>query len=82
LINIQTARIDLSFPSANFARTVYQSLKPELNSQVHMSVNDDLIIVTFEADSTAKLQALTNSYLRWIAMIVNVLTDACSSNVE
>jgi tRNA threonylcarbamoyladenosine modification (KEOPS) complex Pcc1 subunit len=72
---MHTARIRLSFPSDQFAQTVYQSLKPELNQHVHMSVEDDVITVSFKAETPAKLQALSNSYLRWIATITNVLTD-------
>ncbi|UCH38336.1 MAG: CTAG/PCC1 family protein [Candidatus Bathyarchaeota archaeon] len=73
-MRIYTARFQVSFPSDHLAQTIYQSLKLELNLHVNMSVEDDRITVTFNADSPAKLQALTNSYLRWIATIINVLT--------
>ena len=79
---MHTARIRLSFPSDEFAQTIYQSLKPELNNHVHMFIKEDVIAITFKADSPAKLQALTNSYLRWIAMITNVLDDVYSLNAK
>lgn len=63
------ATFEINLPSSNLARTIYCSLKPELDAKTQITVEDNVITLSFKANTIATLRALTNSYLRWISTI-------------
>ena len=67
------ANIDISLPTADLAKTVYRALRPETGFKAKIVVKGNIISLKLEADTTATLRALTNSYLRWIITVISCL---------
>jgi len=69
------AVVRLKFQSKKQLDIVLKALKPEAEkpltsrSRVHIKGEDGVLTLTFEARDTSALRAVTNSYLRWIALI-------------
>ncbi len=73
------AIINLKFADAKQLAAAIAALKPEVNApvthraKVDLQVQDDLLVLTVDADDTVALRATVNAYLRWIASTVNVI---------
>ena len=74
-----TLRFEMGTPK--LADAVFQALKPEVNisqkTGVKASIDIDGSVLTlcFEAKGIARLRAVTNSYLRWIATIIDTIEE-------
>jgi tRNA threonylcarbamoyladenosine modification (KEOPS) complex Pcc1 subunit len=73
------ASVRLKFADSKQLAATVAALKPEANSpvtqrsKVDLSVQDNLFVLTVDADDTVALRASINAYLRWIASTVNVI---------
>lgn len=69
------AVIRLRFQSEEHLGVVLEALKPEAEkpltsrSRVQIKGEGNILTLIFEARDTSALRAVTNSYLRWIALI-------------
>jgi tRNA threonylcarbamoyladenosine modification (KEOPS) complex Pcc1 subunit len=69
------AVVRLNFPSDNHLDAVFKALKPEAEkpltsrSRVKIEREGRVLTLIFEARDTSALRAVTNSYLRWVALI-------------
>jgi tRNA threonylcarbamoyladenosine modification (KEOPS) complex Pcc1 subunit len=69
------AIVRLKFQSQEHLNIVLKALKPEAEkplttrSKVQIKKEDEVLTLIFEAKDTSALRAVTNSYLRWIALI-------------
>lgn len=76
---IRRAIIKMELASPKLANTVFQALKPEvhisqkLESKIQIKVEDSVLILFFEAQSTSRLRAIINSYLRWVITAINTI---------
>jgi len=74
------AVVRLRFRSKKQLDIVLKALKPEAEkpltsrSRVHVKGENGVLTLTFEARDTSALRAVTNSYLRWVALINDTLT--------
>ena len=72
------AVIRLNFSSEKQLQVVLQALKPEtetsstLRSKVHMTTEDESLVLDFRAKDTSALRAAINSYLRLIGVAMNL----------
>lgn len=66
------ALIEVELPSAEEARALYASLKPEAVSMssrgllAKVAVSGNRVEISIETASLSKLRAALNSYLRWL----------------
>lgn len=69
------AIVRLNFPSEDHLDVVLKALKPEIEkpltsrSRVNIKGEGKVLTLIFEAQDTSALRALTNSYLRWVALV-------------
>lgn len=69
------AIVRLKFQSQEHLNIVLKALKPEAEkpltsrSKVQLKKEGRILTLIFEAKDTSALRAVTNSYLRWIALI-------------
>lgn len=69
------AVVRLRFQSKDHLNTVLKALKPETEkpltsrSRVQIKGEGKVLALIFEARDTSALRAVTNSYLRWIALV-------------
>ena len=74
------AVVHLNFSSEKQLQVVLQALKPEtetpstLRSKVHMTTENQSLILDFRATDTPALRASMNSYLRLIGVAMNLQT--------
>jgi tRNA threonylcarbamoyladenosine modification (KEOPS) complex Pcc1 subunit len=74
-----TIKLEMGIPK--LADTIYQALMPEVNIsqkagvKASISIDGSVLTLYVEAQSIARLRALLNSYLRWIATITNTIKD-------
>jgi tRNA threonylcarbamoyladenosine modification (KEOPS) complex Pcc1 subunit len=73
------ASISLKFCNPNQLAAMVTALKPETDSpvahraSVNLQVQDCFLVLTIDAKDTVALRATINTYLRWIASIVNIM---------
>ncbi|MBS7643403.1 hypothetical protein KEJ26_02305 [Candidatus Bathyarchaeota archaeon] len=73
------AIIHLDFPSENYAKIIYEALKPETKmsptprAEVRLQRNAKNLVLTFKACDAAALRASINSILRFTNSIVQIL---------
>ncbi len=73
------ASVNLKFADAKQLAAAVAALKPEVNApvthraRVGLQVQNDLLVLTIDADDTVALRATVNAYLRWVASTVNVI---------
>jgi KEOPS complex subunit Pcc1 len=73
------ADIRLKFHAEEQVKTVFRSLKPEVESptttrsHVVLKKEGEYLILKVEAKDTVALRATLNAYLRWVNSITNVL---------
>jgi len=69
------AVVRLRFQSEDHLDVVLKALKPETEkpltsrSRVHIRGEGKVLTLVFEARDTSALRAVTNSYLRWVALV-------------
>ncbi|MFQ6073770.1 MAG: KEOPS complex subunit Pcc1 [Candidatus Bathyarchaeia archaeon] len=69
------AVVRLSFRSEDHLRVALEALKPETEkpltsrSRVRVRGEGKVLTLVFEARDTSALRAVTNSYLRWVALV-------------
>lgn len=69
------AVVRLRFQSEEHLRVALEALKPETEklltsrSRVQLRGEGEVLTLIFEARDTSALRAVTNSYLRWIALV-------------
>jgi tRNA threonylcarbamoyladenosine modification (KEOPS) complex Pcc1 subunit len=74
-----SARIRFLFAERENLITVFKALKPETQKQCTMRSSSSLsmenmsLVLEIEAKDTVALRAASNTYLRWINSLVNVL---------
>jgi tRNA threonylcarbamoyladenosine modification (KEOPS) complex Pcc1 subunit len=74
------AVVRLKFQSKKHLGIVLKALKPEAErpltsrSRVRIEGENGVLTLTFEARDTSALRAITNSYLRWVALINDTWT--------
>ena len=72
------AIVRLNFSSEKQLNVVLQALKPETEtsfthrSKVHMTTEDQSLVLDFRATDTSALRAAMNSYLRLISVAMNL----------
>jgi len=72
------AVVRLNFSSEKQLNVVLQALKPETEtssthrSKVHMTTEDQSLVLDFRAKDTSALRASMNSYLRLIGVAMNL----------
>jgi tRNA threonylcarbamoyladenosine modification (KEOPS) complex Pcc1 subunit len=73
------ATVYLKIKSEKQLLTLFDALTPEINTKVNRRCNvnlkqiDEFLILMFEAEDTAALRAMLNTYLRWIHSSLNIL---------
>lgn len=73
------AFLNLKFVDAKQLAAAVAALEPEVNApvthraKVSLQVQENLLVLTVDADDTVALRATINAYLRWIASTVNVI---------
>jgi tRNA threonylcarbamoyladenosine modification (KEOPS) complex Pcc1 subunit len=65
--------IEISLPSQSLAKVIYRTLKLEIDTGVLITIQGSLVMLHIEANTIAALRASTNSYLRWIAIVNNII---------
>jgi len=74
-----SAVVSLDLPSHSFAGIVSRSIEPEtrvsvgFKSRVQVGISGRTLVLRFETEDTSALRAVVNSYLRWVAMLVEAL---------
>lgn len=73
------ASVTLKFSDSKQLAAAVAALKPEACSpvthraSVGLQVQENLLILTVDAEDTVALRATVNAYLRWVASTVNVV---------
>jgi tRNA threonylcarbamoyladenosine modification (KEOPS) complex Pcc1 subunit len=71
--------INLKFSDAKQLAAAVAALKPEVNApvthraKVDLQVQENLLVLTVDAEDTVALRATINAYLRWVASTVSVI---------
>lgn len=74
---MKKAILTLNFDSPKKAQIIAGSLLPELqknipHTNIDMTIEEHMIILTIKAKQTTTLRAACNSYIRWIQTAVSV----------
>jgi len=75
------ALICLNLPDGEKMAALLEALKPEtknmhgLRSIVRIKSEGNALILDFEAEDTASLRAVINSYLHWVCLTRNILNS-------
>ena len=83
-----SAVVSVDLPSHSFAEIVSRSIEPEtrvsvgFKSKVQVGIKGLTLVLCFETEDTSALRAVVNSYLRWVAMLVEALGCLSASPLE
>ncbi|MCS7140043.1 MAG: KEOPS complex subunit Pcc1 [Candidatus Nezhaarchaeota archaeon] len=74
-----SAKIEIILKDRRLSRVFYLALRPEVKDKakgynVEMLLENEKLIVKFNAKSLSRLRAILNSYMRWIKSIQEVIT--------
>ncbi|MFO8078226.1 MAG: KEOPS complex subunit Pcc1 [Thermoplasmatota archaeon] len=74
---MKKATLSLEFDSPQKAQIIAGSLLPELqknipHTTINMNIEENMIILSIQAEQTNTLRAACNSYIRWIQTAVSV----------
>jgi len=73
------ATVRLPFKSEKQLTAIVDALTPEIQRQIgirsksKIAMEEQLLVLTVEAEDTVALRAALNAYLRWIKSAINVL---------